>query len=129
MKYLVEKNEELKENLEKSVERIFLLKKWIHKSNYKITHHSQIYKFLEKPNHIHISNSIADKAVTCIHKSSKFPPDLRYIKKCFHFIHTDFELKKRPLENFQKKIVGFFDEAETTVNKTIQENKSFSIFI
>jgi beta-N-acetylhexosaminidase len=124
---LLEKNKILRLSAQNSVERIFALKKWIHRSNPDVSHHAGIYKILESPGHQAISHKLADASVTCIHKTDKFPLDLVNIKRCHHIVFTDFDPKDNPLNIFRKKIADFFDEVYTRVNPTNETIKDDSL--
>jgi beta-N-acetylhexosaminidase len=124
---LLEKNKVLRSSAQNSVERIFALKKWIHRNNPEISHHGRIYKILESPSHQAISHRLADASVTCIHKTDKFPLDLAKIKSCHHDLFTDFDPKDDPLNLFRKKIADFFDDVYTQVNPANEVTKEDSV--
>jgi beta-N-acetylhexosaminidase len=123
---LIEKDDKLKSSAQESVERIFSLKKWIHRMQPEPAPHARIYKILEMPAHLAISHNLADASVTCIHKTNEFPLDLTKIKKCAHIIFTDFQPIDEPLNLLRKKLSQFFDEVQTQVNQFDDVSKNNS---
>lgn len=102
--------------IEQSVDRILNLKKWIHRKNPSPVSHGRIYKITEHPDHVGVSQKLAEKAVTCIHRSADFPLNLPAIKNCLHLIHTDFPITSPPLRTFRQLLSHHFDEITTLIN-------------
>ncbi len=94
---------------EASVERIFQLKRWLHQQQPKQAHPFRIAKTVEHPNHIGLANKVAEKGISLISKSARFPIDWRAITDVHHLIHTDSIVQGQALENFCGALKQQFD--------------------
>ncbi|MFZ0390197.1 MAG: glycoside hydrolase family 3 N-terminal domain-containing protein [Calditrichia bacterium] len=115
---------EFRQKMEQSVDRIFLLKKWLHRYHPKATPAGRIYKILSHPRSVAICRQLAEKSVTCLHAGKQFPLNLQQIGTADHFIFTDFEPDSSPLEHLNGQLQKFFREVNIFVNSARTESKS-----
>ncbi len=95
--------------VEQSVERIFALKKWIHKQKPAQDHPYRVNKVVANPTHIGIARKVAERAVTLVQRSDRFPLNLPKIKSIHHLIFTDSAFADQPLQNFCEELRFFFE--------------------
>lgn len=101
---------------EKAVDRIFNLKRQLHKLQPSDHHPLRIFKVLEHPNHHGIARRIAEEAITAVHCSDRFPPDIRCVNRLIHCVFTDTPQTTRPLEELNRQIRQVFEESQILEN-------------
>lgn len=106
----IETDNHFRQQAEAAVERIFRLKKWLHKKMPAQNHPLRVNKWIAHPNHKGIAASAAESAITLLHQSDRFPLKLNQAKRVDHFIFTDSEFKDQPLTDFCREMRGFFDD-------------------
>ncbi len=121
---LTESDPELRRRMEQSVDRIFRIKKWLHRHQPQIPHPGRVYKILEHPNHIGTARKLAEKSLTCLHKADNFPLDARKVRRCLHLVHTDYPVVDPPLPVLEEELRRFFDEVDTLVNPDARQLKN-----
>ncbi len=106
----IETDKHFREQAEVAVERNFRLKKWLHKKMPAQNHPLRVNKWIAHPNHKGMAAATAERAITLIHQSERFPLKLKKVGKIDHFIFTDSEFKDQPLTDFCGEMGNFFDK-------------------
>jgi beta-N-acetylhexosaminidase len=123
----VQTNEDFKRKVEKAVDRIFRLKKWLHGQQPAQAHPYRLYKVVEHPDHIDLANKVAEAGITLLHRSKRFPLPLSKIRSACHIIFADSDSTDQPLKRFCDELTGFFDSAEVMNNPTTKRIQSVKI--
>lgn len=123
----IQTNKEFKRKVEKAVDRIFRLKKWLRRQQPAQAHPYRLYKVVEHPDHIDLANKVAEAGITLLHQSRRFPLALPKIRSACHIIFTDSDSADQPLKRFCDELIGFFDSVEVLNNPTTKRIQSLRI--
>jgi beta-glucosidase-like glycosyl hydrolase len=123
---LIKENEPFRNNAELAVERIFRLKKWLHKHKPAQVHPNRIYKIIEHPNHIGLSIKIAEKGITLFQKSENYPINLEKYKDAYHLIYSDINGLPQIPNYFHNQLSTFFNNIHLFVNPDFPSIKDIS---
>jgi len=123
----IQSNENFKRKVEKAVERIFRLKKWLHRQQPAQAHPYRIYKIVEHPDHIDLANKAAEEGITLLHQSKQFPLDLPKIHSAYHIVFTDNNFTEQPLKYFCDELTQFFDSTEILNNPETKKIQALQI--
>jgi beta-N-acetylhexosaminidase len=123
----IQSSDSFKKKVEAAVERVFRLKKGIHKRQPAQSHPYRIHKVIEHPDHLKKARTIAEESITLIHRSKRFPLRLPAIDSTKHIIFTDARFDDQPLKHFCSQLQQFFDSVEMLDNPSLKNIKSFQI--
>lgn len=121
---VIARDADFRKQAERAVERIFQLKKWLHRHQPVQSHPLRVYKVVEHPNHVGLANRVAERAVTAVHQSPDFPLNLPAVQAVAHLIFTETPPPEHPLQQLREKLQGFFDAVETRINPTSTETET-----
>ena len=127
LKREIQRNDSFKKKVEASVERIFRLKKWIHKQQPAQSHPYRIFKVIEHSDHLEKARIIAEESITLLQHSRRFPLHLPAIESVKHVIFTDTKFDDQPLKHFCFQLKQFFDWVEILNNPPVKKIKSLQI--
>ncbi|NIR47570.1 hypothetical protein GWO43_21250, partial [candidate division KSB1 bacterium] len=123
----LQQDRQFRQQVEQAVDRIIALKRWIFKHQPAQPHPMRIYKIVEHPNHAGIAARVAERSITLLHNSKRFPLDLPDISKITNLIFTDSEFIDQPLRHFCKELQDFFEEAAILNNPLLKDIESLSL--
>lgn len=123
----IQTNEAFRSRVEEAVERIFALKRWLHAHQPAQDHPLRVNKVIEHPGHTGDAAKAAEKAITLLHQSERFPLDLAKVKQVFHLIFTDSIFHDQPLKHFCRKMETFFDNLRVLNNPASKDIQSLSL--
>jgi len=113
-----------RKSVEAAVERIFSLKKWLHKYKPAQDHPFRVNKIVEHPNHFGAAMKVAERAVTLLHKSKRFPLSLENVQRVYHLVFTDDNGSESPLVHFTNALRDSFKKVNMLVNPTAKKMQS-----
>ena len=117
----IARDPQFRRQVEKAVERIFRLKKWLHRYQPAQSHPLRIFKVVEQPTHVGLSRRVAEQAVTAVHRGPDFPLDLPAVRSVVHVLFTETPPPDHPLKHLQEQLEGFFDAVHTVVNPETEQ--------
>ena len=123
----IQSNENFRGKVEKAVDRVFRLKKWLHRQQPAQDHPYRIYKIVEHPNHINLANKVAESGITLLHRSRRFPLNLSKIQSAYHIIFTDTDFTDQPLKYFCSELKRFFKSVGILNNPKIKDIRALQI--
>lgn len=118
-RYLVEQirtDEPFRRQAELAVERVFALKKWLHRNQPRHSHPNRLYKKICRPAHLAAAAEIAESGITLVKRSRKFPFNIAEFDQIHHFVFTDARVEGRPLNDFYGELHKFFERAYSYYN-------------
>lgn len=123
----INRDTDFRARAEAAVERIFTLKRWIHRHQPQKSHSQKVFKVVEDPGHLGQAAKTAEMAITLLKKTQKFPLDLPGIRMVNHLIYTDSEMSSQPLAHFGALGQAFFDDFRTFNNPGVDAVADLSI--
>jgi len=123
---MLNEDENFRKNVEQAVERNFRLKRWLHKHKPVQIHPNRIYKIIEHPNHTRLSIKVAEKGITLIRKSERYPLSIEKYNNAFHVGFSDFNDLPRMLNYFQQRLTTLFKVVHLFVNPDLPSIKDIS---
>ena len=123
----IQSNESFKLKVEKAVERILRLKRWLHRQEPAQAHPYRIYKVVEHPDHINLADKVAEAGITLLHQTKRFPLDLSKIRSAYHIMFTDTDFTEQPLRRLCEELAQFFDSTEIMNNPGTKEIRALRI--
>jgi beta-N-acetylhexosaminidase len=123
----IKSNESFRRKIERAADRIFRLKKWLHRQQSAQAHPYRIYNMIEHPNHINLANKVAKSGITLLHRSKRFPLNLSKIQATYHIIFTDTDFADQPLKHFCRELKQFFKSVEILNNPKIKDIRALQV--
>ncbi len=123
----IREDDAFRRRVEAAVERIFTLKKWLHAQKPGQDHPLRVNKVVAHPTHMGAATAAAERAITLLRKSGRFPVQLPAIRKAVHLIFTDTPFSDQPLQHFCEELRNFFDDAVMMNNPSSPELQSLPL--
>lgn len=120
----IQTNAEFRKTAEAALERVFRLKKWIHREQPAQSHPYRVFKVIGHPRHLEAARKVAEESVTLLRRSNRFPLDLPKIRSIRHLIFTDARFDDQPLQYFCFQMQRFFDSVEILNNPSLKKIQS-----
>ena len=82
---------------------------------------------LEHPHHINLANKVAESGITLLHRSERFPINLRKLQSVYHIIITDTDFTDQPLKHFCEELNQKIDSVVILNNPKTKEIQALQI--
>ena len=106
---------------EAAAERIIRLKRWLSTQQAKQMHPFRVPKNVEHPQHIGLANKVAERGISLIEKSARYPFHWPTTGNVQHLIFTDSPLSGQPLENFCAELQSRFENVVIHNNPAVED--------